>query len=67
MNQTDEYTKILPDGGLAIRVPKRIAEIKLCGALTINVDDTINFKMPTEEQRKNLKEMLYIEVIPIEE
>ena len=68
MNHIDEYTKILPDGGLAIRVPKRIAEIKLCGgAMTFYIDDTMNFEMPTEEQRKNLKEMLCIDVIPYEE
>ncbi len=69
MNQIDEYTKILLDDELAmIRVPKRIAEIKFCGgAFTIYIDDTMTFEMPTEEQRKNLKEMLCIEVIPYEE
>lgn len=68
MNQINEDLKILSDGGLAIRVPKRIAEIHLCGgAFTIYIDDTMTFKMPTEEQRKNLKEMLCIEVIPYEE
>jgi hypothetical protein len=68
MNQIDEYTKILPDGGLAIRVPKRVATIKLCGgALTFNIDDTMNFELPTEEQRENLKKTLCIEVIPYEE
>jgi hypothetical protein len=68
MNQIDEYTKILPDGGLAIRVPKRIAEIKLCGgAMTFYIDDTMNWQRPTAEQIKNLKEMLCIEVIPYEE
>lgn len=68
MNQIDEYTKILPDGRLAIRVPKRIAEIKLCGgAMTFYIDDTMNWQRPTAEQIKNLKEMLCIEVIPYEE
>jgi hypothetical protein len=68
MNQINEYTKILPDGGLAIRVPKRIAEIKLCGgAFTIYIDDTMTFEMPTEEQRENLKKLLCIEIIPYEE
>lgn len=68
MNQIDEYTKILPDGGYAIRVPKRVATIKLCGgAFTMYIDDTMNFEMPTEEQRENLKKLLCIEVIPYEE
>ena len=48
-------------------VPKKVAEIKICNALSITIDETINFTMPTEEQRKNLKEMLCIEVIPINE
>jgi hypothetical protein len=48
-----------------IRVPKRVAIIKVCGAITLYIDDTMNFIMPTEEQRKNLKEMLCIEVIPV--
>lgn len=47
-------------------IPKKVACIKLCGgALTFDIDETMSFEMPTEEQRKNLKEMLCIEVIPI--
>lgn len=50
-----------------IRIPKKVATIKLCGGgLTFHINDTMEFTMPTEEQRKNLKEMLCIEVIPIE-
>ena len=46
-------------------MPKKVAEIKLCGgAMVLSIDETMNFTMPTEEQRKNLKEMLCIEVIP---
>ena len=53
---------------LGIRVPKRVATIKLCGgAMTFHIDDTVSFTMPTEEQRKNLKELLCIEVIPVDE
>ena len=52
---------------LTLRRPKRVATIKLCGGLTFYIDDTMEFTMPTEEQRKNLKEMLCIEVIPSEE
>ena len=50
----------------ALRVPKRVATIKVCGGgITLHIDDTMEFTMPTEEQRKNLKEMLCIEVIPV--
>lgn len=62
MSDLKEY----PDCSLF--VPKRIAEIRLCGgAMVFDIDETMNFVMPTEEQRKNLKEMLCIEVIPLEE
>ncbi len=55
------------DSAPKIYVPKKVAEIKICNALRITIDETINFVMPTEEQRKNLKEMLCIEVVPINE
>ena len=57
---------ILPDcGGYSIRVPKRVATIKLCGgALTFYIDDTMQWQRPTDEQTKNLKELFCIEVIP---
>ncbi len=49
--------------GFSIRVPKTIARVKLCGgALVFNFDDTMQFEMPTEEQRKNLKKTFGIEV-----
>ena len=58
----------VPPQSFTIRVPKKVAIIKLCGGgLTFHINDTMEFTMPTEEQRKNLKEMLCIEVIPIEE
>ena len=54
--------------GLTLKIPKKVAVIKLCGgALTFTIDDSVSFTMPTEEQRKNLKEMLCIEIIPVEE
>ncbi len=60
---------IWPDAtGYALRVPKRVAEIKLCGgALTFYIDDTMSWQRPTEKQIKNLKEIFCIEVIPYEE
>lgn len=48
---------------IQIRVPKTIARIKICGgALTFNFYDTMQFEMPTEEQRENLKKTFGIEV-----
>lgn len=41
---------------------KNIAKITICGAFTIVVNDMMKFTPPTEEQRKNLKEMLCIDV-----
>lgn len=47
----------------AIRNPKIIAKIKLCGgAVTINVDDTIAWKKPTDDQIKNLHNLFCIDV-----
>lgn len=57
-------------GGSAIRVPKVIARVKLCGgALTFNFydTDTVPFEMPTKEQRENLKKTFGIEVELVEE
>lgn len=43
--------------------PKVIAKIKLCGgAVTINVDNTIAWKKPTDEQIKNLHDLFCIDV-----
>lgn len=51
------------DDTVKIRVPKTVARVKLCGgALTFNFDDTMQFEMPTEEQRENLKKTFGIEV-----
>ena len=48
-------------------IPKKIAEVRLCGTLRFEIDATMGFIMPTEEQRKNLKEMFCIEVIPFDD
>jgi hypothetical protein len=61
---SDDMTYNLADGCCHIRIPKKIATIKLCGALSFEITDTLDWKMPTDEQIKNLKEMLCIEVIP---
>ena len=45
-----------------ICIPKQIAEITLCGALHIMITDSEDFIRPTEEQIKNLHDMLCIDV-----
>ena len=45
------------------RNPKVIARIKLCGcAVTINIDETMAWKKPTDEQIKNLHDLFCIDV-----
>ena len=49
----------------SIRIPKRVATIKICGgALTFYIDDTMQWQRPTDEQIYNLKNLFCIEVIP---
>ena len=56
------------DGSCEIRIPKRVATIKLCGgAITFYIDDTMQWQRPTDEQIYNLKNLFCIEVIPEEE
>lgn len=53
------------DGELKICSPKLIARITICGALHIHIYEkcgNTDFIIPTPEQRKNLKEMLCIDV-----
>lgn len=50
-----------------VHLPKVIARISLCGALTVNVTDNMDWNPPTPEQIKNLKEMLNIDVILMED
>lgn len=67
MEDTNLVVPVTIDG-YALRVPKRVATIKLCGGgLTFYIDDSMEFEMPTEEQRENLKKMFCIEVIPEED
>ena len=42
--------------------PKTIARITLCGSLCFDILDNMNFTKPTEEQIKNLRDMLCIDV-----
>mgnify|MGYP007085038802 FL=1 len=48
--------------------PKTIARIKLCGgAMTLNVTDYTSWEKPTEEQIKNLHDMLCIDIEILED
>lgn len=47
--------------------PKTIARIKLCGAMVFNVTDMMPWKKPTEEQIKNLHDMLCIDIDILED
>lgn len=48
---------------VSIYPPKTIARIKLCGgAITFTVTDYTSWEKPTEEQVKNLHDMLGIDV-----
>jgi hypothetical protein len=61
----DNEIRIMPDGGYSIRIPKRVAIIKICGgAMTFYIDDTMDWQRPTDEQIYNLKNLFCIEVIP---
>lgn len=51
------------DDTVKIRVPKVVARISICGGgLTFTITDDMQFEMPTEEQRENLKKTFGIEV-----
>lgn len=57
------WEQLCSDNSLKLKTPKVIARIKICGGgLTFNIDDTMQFEMPTEEQRENLKKTFGIEV-----
>lgn len=53
---------------ISVSFPKLIAKIRLFGnAVALPVYDNCDFKIPTEEQRENLKNMLGIEIDLLEE
>ena len=60
--QLPEYT-IPKSEDITIYNPKVIARIKLCGgAVTINIDETMAWEKPTDEQIKNLHDLFCIDV-----
>jgi hypothetical protein len=48
---------------MCIRIPKRVATISICGALSFEITDVMSFTKPTPEQIKNLHDMFCIDVI----
>lgn len=63
MIQGDVVTReMLATSKTAYIASKPIAKITVCGALQVIVTDTTNWIPPTEEQRKNLKDMFCIDV-----
>lgn len=64
----EKNCRIVDGDAIAIRVPKVIARVKMCGgALTFEFNDTMQFEMPTKEQCENLKKTFGIEVELVEE
>ena len=47
---------------LPIKPPKQVARITICGSFHLDIFDNIEFIRPTEEQIKNLHDMLCIDV-----
>ena len=45
-----------------LQQPKLVATITLCGCITISINDQMNWKQPTDEQIKNLKDTFGIEI-----
>lgn len=58
----DEVALFGTENLFTIKVPKPVARIILCGAMTFTIMDNMSFNRPTEEQIKNLKEVFNIEV-----
>lgn len=55
------------DDKFTIRQPKTIAEITICGFMHFTVTDECGFIRPTEEQIKNLHDLLCIDVKLLDE
>lgn len=74
VKQTEEHFKQLEKNGVininnntfTIKNPKIVAKVKLCGGgITFIITDDMQFEMPTEEQRENLKKTFGIEIEPV--
>lgn len=58
----NDLESMFMDTVMDIKQPKDIAEITICGCVKYRINDSCDFIIPTEKQRKNLKEMLCIDV-----
>ena len=57
-----------PNSNAEIRVPKKVAIVKLLGgAIVFSIFDDMQYELPTEEQRENLKKVFGIEVKVLED
>jgi len=56
------YTYFTEDEKQRFYIPKVIAKITICGALTLEVREGMDWNPPTPEQIKNLKENFNIDV-----
>ena len=52
---------------LLIKPPKQVARITICGCFHLDIFDDVEFIRPTEEQIKNLHDMLCIDVTLFDE
>lgn len=52
----------IDNSSYTIRTPKKVAEIKLCGAVIFTITETESFIKPTPEQIKNLHDAFCIDV-----
>lgn len=56
------FTYFTEDEKQRFYIPKVIAKISICGALTMEVRENMEWDPPTPEQIKNLKETFNIDV-----
>ena len=68
MNQSFKFNESDNMDGLKLHQPKPVAEITLCGCITLTITDTYkSFIKPTPEQIQNLHDMLCIDVHVLDE
>lgn len=48
---------------ISLHMPKKVAEIRLCGSVIFNIVESSDWIPPLPEQIKNLKEVFNIDVI----
>lgn len=63
MNQSFKFNESDNMNGLKLHQPKPVAQITLCGCITLTITDEYkSFIKPTQEQIQNLHDMLCIDV-----